>query len=403
MSQNYPRLASIQEESLVKTSVLVRGISIIMLLFIIPLEGLLESRLISWGKHVVYDFQQDRTDNGKMFFTIVSYLGGDWTLIFICPAIYHFYDARRGIKLILMINFTMYVTSFLSLLYREPRPYWEDKDIKGVLCLSGFANPSYQVMLGTVIYVSIAIEIFHRSRFRIIAYGIVVIIATMISIGGVYLGEIFPHQILITLCYCFIYVTVAFAFDKTMMDLSLKSSFNYKTNRTYIVFWFIGTMMLFLGVIGVFQIVTLNSTVNLKWIRNATKHCSLNYDVSGAYSFYHSAWIFYNFGLVTGAMISSKKITMFWGYTKIWKKVIRFLITAGLSVGIKLLFNQINTTEVVTEYIWKHALPLFLMSFLYAGLLPRFFAKLQLLVSLDPTIDEENELKSIHENEMKLI
>ncbi|CAG9321596.1 unnamed protein product [Blepharisma stoltei] len=392
----------IADDTLVKTSILVRILALVTLLFIIPLEGLLREVLSNWGTGFIYDLQQDRTDSGKDFFRLVSYLGTEWMLIAVAPAFYHLCDPRRGIKVIFISCFSMYLYSFIALFYKEPRPFWVDDDLRSVLCRSGYANPAAEILLGSVLYCTTAIEFFHRSRFRILAYSLTVTLLILLSCGTVYLGEYFPHQIFITFCYAFIYLTALFVFDKLMMDFTLKSCFNYKTNRVYVVYWFIVTMFLLLGVVSIYDIVTLNHATDISWIKNATTHCNWNYDVGGASTFYKSAWIFYNLGFVTGSMFTAKYLSMFWGCTSLWKSFLRYAISAGISIGIYKLFSLIVAEDTTTEYMWKYAFPLFLIAYICAGLLPLFFSKIQLALDVPPDIDEENELKSIGKTKRKL-
>mmetsp|Transcript_1392 Transcript_1392/g.1381 ORF Transcript_1392/g.1381 Transcript_1392/m.1381 type:complete len:123 (-) Transcript_1392:397-765(-) len=120
------------------------------------------------------------------------------------------------------------------------------------------------MMMGTVFFFTLAIDFFHKWRdmYRYTAYFLLFLILSLLGFSRVYLGEQFPHQVIMGLCYSFIYLTAVFAFDRSLLDLTIKSSFNYKANRKYIVYWFVGTMFLLLASITVFDVITLNNSVS---------------------------------------------------------------------------------------------------------------------------------------------
>jgi len=332
----------ITEDQLVTVPLLVKGLALLVLVLVLPLELILRGTIEDVGERIVLHIQKSRTESSDNFFRYLSYIANNVFLLAVAPALYHIYDPRRAIRLILIWCFSMYLGSLISLIYGEPRPYWSDKDIKGISCDNGFGLPSPECMLGTVVYGSLSVEFFQKKDkwIKTIVYSCTYIILGTLGYGGIYMGEHYPHQVFISYCYGYVFIIICFAFDKKIMNLTMKSCFRYKANKKYSVYWYIGTLFLLLGAIAIYDEITLTSNIDIRWISNASKDCNLKNDVGGSTSFYRSAWIFYNFGLVAGSMHLSKKLTMFWWLTDYWRRWVRFAISVGFSLGVYYLFGN---------------------------------------------------------------
>ena len=68
-----------------------------------------------------------------------------------------------------------------------------------------------------------------------------------------------------------------------------------------------------------------------------------------------------------------EKISKTWWKTELWKRFIRALLAAGISVAIFFGFNSINCTETATEYTFEYMIPLFIVGITYTGILPYLF------------------------------
>lgn len=121
--ENVRQAHLITDSIFVKTSLLVRGFAVLLLVFIIPLESILQNYIKDYGGDMVYEIQTKRTHGADQFFKLVSFLGDTIMFIIIFPALFNLYDTRRAVKVIIMISFSMFVLSCLNLLYQEPRPY----------------------------------------------------------------------------------------------------------------------------------------------------------------------------------------------------------------------------------------------------------------------------------------
>ena len=248
----------VEENTKVLTFQVIKVIAGILLVFFIPLEYLISDSLNHIEKKSLIHMQEDRIHSAVVFFKTLTYIGNHVFLIVVFPTLYHFYDSRKAIKITMVVCIAMYLNSFLALIYIEPRPFWVTSDITGEICESGFGNPVQEIMLVTILSVYTSyVLVKHRSLLeQIIAYTVCVSIITLYFTSAMYLGENFPHQCIVTICFAFIYLTSAFALDKYITNLSFKCCFDYTKNRKNSVYCFIATMALLLAIISVNSLIT---------------------------------------------------------------------------------------------------------------------------------------------------
>lgn len=390
-----------ENDNPVKVPIVGRGIAVVLVLFIIPANYIFHEALLTPSNHFIISLQRLRTDSLDEFFKLVIYIGNNLTLVVVPSIIYNLYDTRRAVKQIFVNCFGMYFYSLIALFTKEPRPYWIDSNIKGINCEDGFASPFLELFLATVLYSSYSIEIFHKRKikYKAIAYTVTAVFVILIAFGGLYLGQNYPHQIFITYCYTYVYVTIIFTLDREILQIVVLSCFNYKKNRKFKVHWLIATLFLLTGVVAVFDIVTLDKAINIEWVKNAYKDCHFHSDIGGGPNLQKSGWIFYNLGIVYGCMLSSKTLSMYWWDTAYWKKIIRVIISSVVSLGLFFFFSNfylelIPSSDNTTTYIFHNAIPYFLMAYLISGLLPIVFAKISLAQPLGPEVDQESILQT---------
>ena len=197
---------------------------------------------------------------------------GSHKIIFILsPFIFHIFDARVSLKIVLIFSYSAYLYSVVSLLSNEPRPYWVSSRIRGIKCEGGYGNPSRQTMIGISVFTIALIELFHTSKLwvRGIACSLVAILQVIVGFSSIYLGVHFPHQVLMSCVYAVIYLTTVFTFDKSITKYVILSGFSYYKNRMSIIYWFVATVVLLLVVITIFDVVTISDETPLEWIKHA--------------------------------------------------------------------------------------------------------------------------------------
>jgi hypothetical protein len=338
--------------------------------------------------------QHRRTDSAIDFFKTLTYMGNHLFLVIVLPVLYHLIDARLAMKITIVMCLTMYVHSFLALLYVEPRPFWYSGNIEAEICQSGFGSPALELMVTTVFFVYISNQVLKKSRIRvqIVAYFFSCCISILYFTAAMYLGEHFPHQCLITCCYAFILLTAAFALDQYISELTIKSNYGYNDNRKNSIYFFIATMVMFCVIIATNNLITHKKGISIHWIKNALQHCSNDYKVNGNSSFYVSGWIFYLQGAVFGCMFTAKQLSMYWWMTDYWKRVVRAAVAGGFAYGVFALFGLFDFQYDNSTYVFKYVAPLLIISFVVYGIMPILFAKVHLALTMSPSADDEDQL-----------
>jgi len=327
----------------VHTNAYLKAVAGLIMLFIMPLEGMLQSALAKSGATVVYDFQQALgTSAGYHFFEGLSYLGSEWVLLMLSPVLYHCVEQRTAVKVVLVLCMSLYCNSLVNMIYCEPRPFWVKAGITGEICPEGYASPCHDLTIFTVAYFYTAVLLLNGRGFylRYAVYSLGIALTFLLSLGQVYLGVLFIHQAVTTLCFSYLLLVIAITLDFFLDKIVKISAFSYASNRVNTVYWFVFTMTLLLGAISVYDIITIQENVDIDWVKNATEDCNIEFDVGSDYSFFVSAAIFYNYGLMLGSMHVTKVLPEYWNQRELWRKVLTAIAACGVTVGLYFLFGK---------------------------------------------------------------
>jgi hypothetical protein len=326
------------------------------------MEALLRSNLEYWGGKAITRIQEDwETHSLTVFFKLVHYLGSPYVLLVGISVLYHLGNPASAIKIGVVSSTAQYLHSLMNLIYCEPRPYWVYGHIKALDCSKGFGNPSPQVVtLATFCFYSIC-EYIKSKYLRTVCFIAALLLLLLMGLAEVYLGDYFPHQIVVSMVLSYIFIVASLAFEERLNNLVHKSSFDYFRNRTSIVYWIVATIGLLTLSLLVYSIITLQSEVKVLWIKHATDDCNIEYNVGNSYSFFYSAFIFYQLGFVLGSMLLHKFLSNLWWRTTLYKRIVRAGISGGLVVAIHFLFDLIPSDDFASEYAFQYCIPYFLM------------------------------------------
>lgn len=381
----------------IKISLFFRIVSWFLVIFIIPLQIILQKQLRTLSKDLIITIQDGRTDAGINFFKLIRSIVAEDFLAGFAPFAFNILHPKSSATLIIFTVLINYFGNLIALLIQEPRPFWYSAAIKGELCLEGYGNPSIPILYICTILPIIFIETFHSNKFRVIFYTFLVIFVIITGFSGIYLGDSFPHQIITTLFLGFALVTVYFSLYPTISSICFESCYGYLRNRRNLIKW----------IIFVFSLIALVSLVKLiliekpafyaKYVSNSLKHCGNSYEPDGEYNYKLSLSIFYALGFVCGNINNSKKMTIYWMVTSWWKRILRFVICFGLDVGIYIGFRAIPVNDSFMTSSLHYAIPYFIMSYLYTGILPPIFAKCGIANNIKPEVDSEIILTQIED------
>lgn len=379
----------------VKASILIRVISWALIIFIIPLQLILQEPLQSQSVGLIRSIQDIRTTSGIFVFKIFHYFSNGVFLLVISPGIYNFLHPKRGPSLVIFFTLVHYTSNIIAMVLQEPRPYWVDSNLKGELCSEGFGNPSTAVIICASLSSTLFIELFHTLKYRYIAYTFLSGFLALASLSQVYLAEHFPHQVLSSLFLSFIFVTFFFSFSKKIRIVCQKSCYGYLANRVYLLYWCTIVSMLLLVVAVLQGIIYVVPSDYPKLISYSTRYCSVNYIPNGYTNALDTLELFYTLGFICGCLRTSKTMSMYWVVTVWWKRFLRYIISVGFSFAILNLFYLIPVSDIYEKMILHHAIPNFIISYNYTGLLPVAFKRIGLAAKMNPKVDKEPKLEKI--------
>lgn len=141
-------------------------------------------------------------------FVLIRFLqsGGDWLVwpmkgftflgnaefyMFAMTALYWWWDARLGLRVALMLFFSVWINDILKVVFHMPRPYWTSKGIRALSNQSSFGFPSGHAQNSVGIWGLLA-----QSSGRRWARPMALFLILLISLSRIYLGVHFPTDVL---------------------------------------------------------------------------------------------------------------------------------------------------------------------------------------------------------------
>jgi hypothetical protein len=366
------------QDTYLHVTIYAKTLSAVVLLFIVPLETIISSSLDELEFPIIQSLQSiGEYPAVDSFMQTLTVLAQSEILLILGPALYHIENPRRGVKIILISCFTIYLQCLLELIYSEPRPFWLSSDIRAFSCEKGFGHPSSLILHTTLIYYYAYFQIFKGSCINGVLLTVWILI---LSISRVYSGNNFIHQVVSSLALCFFLIVFILASDDWLNSLVYKSAFNYQRYRKFTVYWFQITIALLIFAIIVER--NVNVTAFLKF-EHSSLDCGLESNDVAAHTFHRVAFMFYNYGIIAGSMNTHKLLSEGWWRSRIWKRVVRFAIALGGSLGMHWAFckrqaDQIEVEDVITGFVFNGVVPYFLIAYFNAGVVPWVGQKLGL-------------------------
>ena len=369
----------------IKLSLHVKVSAILILLLVIPFTAIFLTPLIEIGETGILFLQQKFLNELKWetYFKIATDSCGPLMFARWSAVLYFLLDPRPGVKVIAVGCAGSYVCYLLNMLYGEPRPYWESERVKAVLCENGFGEPSVELFLAVVFYFYLVIQLLRKGGsycLSVVAYSFLALVLCFQALGEVVLGAHFPHQVVITACYAFIFLTFVLSQDSLLTRWCYRCAFGYEKNRKYSVYLVLLAVSLVVVAIIVGQIAS-PEYLPSKWLMNAAKGCEKS-EMIETYS--SVTLLLYGAAVLTGSMHTSKSLHEFWWNTPLWKGLVRTcLALAFQEVVFRLAANIQQPSEhtqqaQLTYYVFGEAALMMVVGYILTGILPACFRMLEL-------------------------
>jgi membrane-associated phospholipid phosphatase len=145
--------------------------------------------LLPWGTHVVLALQSWSHPGLDMFFIGVTFLGTQGFYFLILPILMWCLDKKLGLRVALLVLFSVYLNEALKALFQSPRP--DPAVVRWVISADGWGFPSGHAQTTTALFGFLALWL--RPRRWATALWLV---PPLVSLSRVYLGVHHPQDVI---------------------------------------------------------------------------------------------------------------------------------------------------------------------------------------------------------------
>lgn len=128
----------------------------------------------------------------KMPMEALSFLGTEDFFMFVLPVVYWCLDSRLGIRIAIILMFSISINGALKLAFHGPRPYWYSSDVSAFASETSFGVPSGHSQNSFAIW-----GMFAAWLKRWWAWLGALLIVFLVGVSRMYLGVHFPHDVLL--------------------------------------------------------------------------------------------------------------------------------------------------------------------------------------------------------------
>jgi membrane-associated phospholipid phosphatase len=212
---------------------------------------------LEWGIPIIQWFQ-NLGEAWLLPMKFFTFLGTEYFIILVMPALFWCYDASLGFRLGLILLVSSGLNGIVKLAFGWPRPYWVSTKVKALSAETSFGIPSGHSQNALILWGRLAIAI-KRALITLIC----VVLILFISISRVYLGVHFPTDVLAGWLIGGFLLFLFVVLDRPVGEWLKKKSFQVKTVLAFIL----PLIILFSGLIV--NSATADRPVPEEWIQAA--------------------------------------------------------------------------------------------------------------------------------------
>lgn len=123
---------------------------------------------------------------------LLSFLGEVEFHLLVMPALYWCWDARKGLRLGVLLMLSAGLNEALKVVFHQPRPFWVSSAVEALSVETTFGLPSGHSQQAVCVWGWLAHQM-HRAW----AWVLAVLLIVLIGVSRVYLGVHFPHCLLV--------------------------------------------------------------------------------------------------------------------------------------------------------------------------------------------------------------
>ena len=253
------------------------------------------------------------------FFT---FLGSEYTYMFILPLIYWCIDATIGVRTGVMLVMSNTTNGLIKLAFHSPRPYWVDARVQAFSAETSFGFPSGHSFNAAAIW-GVVIKSFKKPWLTMV--GLLTIF--MIGLSRLYLGVHFVSDVLGGWLLGGLFLLLVSYLEKPVVRWIKARSFSFQ------IFFFFAVSLVLILLGFLFTKVSPSFVVPQSWINQALASSNEAPDPYSLEGFYTVAGVF--FGFTSGYAWLCKKFGLVVVKGTFGKRAIRLLL--GL-VGVGLIY-----------------------------------------------------------------
>lgn len=265
------------------------------------------------------------------------------------------FDSLLAFKGSIVTAVGIYFMSFLNLIYKDGRPFWNNSEIKSENhCVFSFASPSttcfivfffnfYMLIMGRYKYAG---EVSQTVNVLLIA--LILVLNILVYFSGVLNGLTYIYQSVMGTLSAFVYLVLCLTFDKEIHRWCEKTGFILQSSRLRKFQTFFGCIIAFTFYSLLYLSFKDEWDMPQNWIINASfnqKKCveifnqRANNRLGINQTFDETAILFFLIGMVFGQSYSLNYVRpLLWVHSELWRKVIRLILGCLISIAVVYFF-----------------------------------------------------------------
>jgi hypothetical protein len=300
-------------------------------------------------------------------------------------------DSLLAFKGAVMQAVGIFIVSFLSIIYKDGRPFWNSAEIVSYEhCVFSFASPSINSFncFFFCAYKFIMSRRKYAGQTSTVTDGILIVLMIVanasVYVAGLVNGLTYLYQSAMGTLTAFVYLVIVLTFDKEIHRWCEKTGFILQSSRVRkfnTFFACLGGLVLYLMF---YLAISDQWDVPQIWIINASFNspvCTAQFNqrannrIGTNQTFDQTGILFFIIGMVFGQSYSLNYVRpLLWVHTEPWRKVIRLVVgvavSGAFSYGMYKLVEKSN--DQMTKYTGMFLIPNFIVSFFIFGLYPPF-------------------------------
>lgn len=241
--------------------------SVLLFIFVvltIVTELFYREGLYNYSLHFIEEWKKDPWPTTKIFFQIMTTLGGEYCLVIYLLVIYFFFPLSKSFSFVIGIIACNFIDNVMKLLYHDPRPFWSNIDLFSDSCDGGFGNPSGHAFTSTFTYLGF-FRLLSKTKFfanqliyKIILFLVALFFIITIVLSRIYLAMHSINQIIYgsLLGFSVYYLIFHILY---MHEMKTKTYLSFFTNKTNIIIYLVSFIISFLVLLGSYLLIDFDS------------------------------------------------------------------------------------------------------------------------------------------------